>query len=207
MLHQEQMTPEIVAPLKPRAMLLSGCGTFFQHFKPETFYNFEDTLNAMADVPTMGLCASHQLMGFMFNDGFRNLTRLEDEMMRPLRPGEPDVLDPNPDALGYFCEEGFYPVSPVRSGGRPAVALRGDENGAPGLRPHRVERKLPDPGDQTPGAASVRNAIPPGILRRRLSPRPEDPGELLPRGRGAVAACRATIPSRKGHCWCDVAEF
>jgi len=115
MLHQEQMTPEIVEPLKPRAMLLSGCGTFFQHFKPETFYGFEDTLNALADVPTLGLCASHQLMGFMFNDGFRNLTKLEDEMMRPLRPGEPDVLDPNPDALGFFCEEGFYPVRPVKA--------------------------------------------------------------------------------------------
>ena len=114
MLHQEQMTPEIVGPLKPRAMLLSGCGTFFQHFKPETFYGFEDTLNAMADVPTLGLCASHQLMGFMFNSGFRNLTKLEDEMMRPLRPGEPDVLAPNPDAAGFFSEEGFYPVSVLR---------------------------------------------------------------------------------------------
>ncbi len=115
MLHQGQMAPEIVGPLKPRAMLLSGCGTFFRHFEPEAFYGFEDTLNEMADVPTMGLCASHQLMGFMFNHGFRSLTKLEDEMMRPLRPGEPDVLDPNPDALGYFCEEGFHQVAALQA--------------------------------------------------------------------------------------------
>ena len=114
MLHQAQMTPDIIGPLKPQAILLSGCGTFFQHFNPKAFYDFEDTLNAMADVPTMGLCASHQLMGFMFNHGFRNLSNLEDEMMRPLMPGEPDVLDPNPDALGYFCEEGFYPVTALQ---------------------------------------------------------------------------------------------
>lgn len=111
MLHQTQMKPEIIEPMAPQAILLSGCGTFFQHFTPETFYGFEDTLNTLVEVPTLGLCASHQLLGFMFNDGFRSMAKLKDEMMRPLRPGEPDVLDPNSDALGYFCEEGFYPVS------------------------------------------------------------------------------------------------
>lgn len=111
MMHQTQMKPDIIEGMKPQAILLSGSGTFFRHFAPETFYGFEDTLNALEDVPTLALCASHQLIGFMFNYGFRSMTELKDEMMRPLRSGEPDVLDPNPDALGYFCEEGFYPVS------------------------------------------------------------------------------------------------
>ena len=110
-LHQDQMTPTVIGKLNPQAILLSGCGRFFQHFQPEFFYGFEDTLKALVDIPTLALCASHQLLGFMFNSGFRNLKKLEDEMMRPLRFGEPDVLDPNPDAKGYFCEEGFYPVT------------------------------------------------------------------------------------------------
>lgn len=110
-IHMSQMTPDMVRPLKPRAMLLSGCGTFFKHFPPEELYPFEDTLNALADVPTIAFCGSHQLLGFMFNHGFRNLKKINDELMRPLRPGEPD--EPGPDAVGYFSERGFYPIRMV----------------------------------------------------------------------------------------------
>ena len=109
MLHQAQMTPDIIGPLKPQAILLSGCGTFFQHFNPKTFYDFEDTLNAMADVPTMGLCASHQLMGFMFNHGFRNLPKLEDEMMRPLLAGRTGRARSQSRCPGVFLRRGVLP--------------------------------------------------------------------------------------------------
>ena len=54
-------------------------------------------------------------MGIMFNQGFRNLSELQDEMMRPLHPGEPDVTEPSADAVGYFSEEGFYPVKTLQS--------------------------------------------------------------------------------------------
>ncbi|MBM3263694.1 MAG: hypothetical protein FJY97_09770, partial [candidate division Zixibacteria bacterium] len=70
-LHMSQATPELVAPLKPRALLLSGCGTWFKRFPVEAFFPFEDTLNALPEVPTIGFCGSHQLIGFMFNHGFR----------------------------------------------------------------------------------------------------------------------------------------
>jgi len=114
-LHVSQMTPEVIVSLKPQALLLSGCGTFFKNFSPEIFYGFEDTINTLTDVPTIGFCASHQLMGIMFNQGFRNLSELQDEMMRPLHPGEPDVTEPSADAVGYFSEEGFYPVKTLKS--------------------------------------------------------------------------------------------
>ena len=115
-IHMSQMEPDVLRLLNPQAMLLSGCGTFFQFFKPEDFYPFEDALNAMADVPTLGICGSHQMMGFMFNDGFRNLTELDDELMRRLEPGESDPQsDPNPVAAGYFSEEGFYPINVWKS--------------------------------------------------------------------------------------------
>ncbi|MBT5875148.1 MAG: C26 family cysteine hydrolase domain-containing family [Candidatus Latescibacteria bacterium] len=110
-IHLSQMDPGVLQALKPRALLLSGCGTFFRHFKPESLYPFEDTLHAMPDVPTIGFCGSHQFLGIMFKDGFRNLTELDDEMMRPLKPGEPDPQsDPNPDAAGFYSEEGFHSV-------------------------------------------------------------------------------------------------
>lgn len=111
--HVSQATPETIVPLKPRALLLSGCGTWFKRFPVEAFYPFEDTLNALPDTPTIGFCGSHQLFGFMFNDGFRNLSVVEDEPMRPLRPGEPDRAAPSPEAIGYFAEDGFYPIKKI----------------------------------------------------------------------------------------------
>ena len=113
-IHMSQMSPDFIASLRPRAMLLSGCGTFFKYFSPGDFYPFEDTVRALTDVPTIGFCGSHQLIGIMFNHGFHNLTELKDELMRPLRPGEPDRPNPSPDATGYFCEDGFYPISTVK---------------------------------------------------------------------------------------------
>ena len=34
-MHVSQMTPEVIVPLKPKVLLLSGCGTFFKNFSPE----------------------------------------------------------------------------------------------------------------------------------------------------------------------------
>lgn len=113
-LHLSQATPDIIAPLRPRAMLFSGCGTWFRDFSVEEFYPFEDTLNALPDIPALAFCGSHQLLGFMFNDGFRHLSRVEDEPMRRLRPGEPDRSNPNPDGVGFFAEDGFYPIQVVK---------------------------------------------------------------------------------------------
>jgi anthranilate/para-aminobenzoate synthase component II len=113
-LHLSQIFPELVASLTPRALLLSGCGTWFKRFSPQDFYGFEDTINALTDVPTIGFCGSHQLLGFLFNRGFRNMSVVEDEPMRPLRPEEPVPSDAGPDAAGYFCEAGFYPLTMLK---------------------------------------------------------------------------------------------
>jgi anthranilate/para-aminobenzoate synthase component II len=113
-MHMSEISPELVASLNPRALLLSGCGTWFKRFSPADFYRFEDTVNALADVPTLAFCGSHQLLGFMFNQGFRNMTVVEDEVMRPLRPGEPAPPEPGPDTVGYFCELGYYPLTMLK---------------------------------------------------------------------------------------------
>jgi GMP synthase-like glutamine amidotransferase len=113
-LHFSQATPQAVRALRPRALLLSGCGTWFRDFDVRDFYVFEDMINACADVPTIGFCGSHQLLGFMFNDGFRNLDRVIDEPMRPLRDGEPQIGMVTKDNAGWFIEQGFYPVRTAR---------------------------------------------------------------------------------------------
>ncbi len=109
-LHMSQATPEVVCNLQTRALLLSGCGTWFRDFDATEFYVFEDMVNACAHIPTLAFCGSHQLLGFMFNHGFRNLNRVEDEPMRPLHKGEPQIGAATPDNTGLFTEQGFYPI-------------------------------------------------------------------------------------------------
>jgi len=113
-LHMSQATPQTVRQLHPKALLLSGCGTWFRDFDVREFYPLEDLVKECADVPTIGFCGSHQLLGFMFNHGFRNLERVMDEPMRPLREGEPQIGFVTPDMKGLFTEQGFYPLRIVR---------------------------------------------------------------------------------------------
>jgi anthranilate/para-aminobenzoate synthase component II len=113
-LHFSQAAPQTVRRLRPQALLLSGCGTWFRDFDVRDFYVFEDMLQECAGVPTLAFCGSHQLLGFMFNDGFRNLERVNDEPMRPLREGEPQIGAVSADMRGWFSEQGFYPIRQVR---------------------------------------------------------------------------------------------
>jgi GMP synthase-like glutamine amidotransferase len=114
-LHFSQATPQAVRDLRPRALLLSGCGTWFRDFDVRDFDVFEDMVNECADVPTIAFCGSHQLLGFMFNHGFRDLDRVMDEPMRPLREDEPQIGAVTKDNAGWFTEQGFYPVCIVKS--------------------------------------------------------------------------------------------
>jgi hypothetical protein len=112
-LHMSQAAPEMVQPLRPTALLLSGCSTWFRDFEVTEFYPWEDLVAATPEVPTIAFCGSHQLLGFMYNRGFRNLPRVIDEPMRPLADGEPQVGTVTVDNAGLFKEEGFYPIRKV----------------------------------------------------------------------------------------------
>jgi anthranilate/para-aminobenzoate synthase component II len=109
--HVSQVSPALIADLRPRALLLSGCGTWFREFDVREFWGLEDVVRTCVDVPTLAFCGSHQLLGFIFNDGLRHLERIEDEPLRPLRPGEPDMGSGSPP--GLFTEYGFHAVQRV----------------------------------------------------------------------------------------------
>jgi anthranilate/para-aminobenzoate synthase component II len=109
--HMSQVSPAVIADLRPRALLLSGCGTWFREFDVREFWGLEDVVRTCVDVPTLAFCGSHQLLGFIFNAGLRKLERIEDEPMRPLRPGEPDLGSGSP--AGLFTETGFHAVQKV----------------------------------------------------------------------------------------------
>jgi len=110
-IHLSQASPALMADLRPRALLLSGCGTWFRDFDVREFWGLEDVVRTCTDLPTLAFCGSHQLLGFIFNHGLRTLSRVEDEPMRVLRPDEAD-LSPGAHA-GLFTEYGFHPVNKV----------------------------------------------------------------------------------------------
>ena len=107
-----QLSLDRVEELQPKALLLSGFGKAFQEFDRSSFYPLSDVLH-QTDLPTLALCGSHQLIAALFSEDIREVDRLEDQPMRRLRPGEPDV-SPTGYHPGYFKENGFYPVTVVR---------------------------------------------------------------------------------------------
>jgi anthranilate/para-aminobenzoate synthase component II len=110
-IHVSQASAALVTDLRPRALLLSGCGTWFRDFDVREFWGLEDVVRTCVDVPTLAFCGSHQLLGFIFNHGLRNLSRIEDDPLRALRPGEPDLTAGA--HAGLFTEYGFHPVHRV----------------------------------------------------------------------------------------------
>ncbi|MCS7254622.1 MAG: gamma-glutamyl-gamma-aminobutyrate hydrolase family protein [Armatimonadetes bacterium] len=110
-LHYSQVTPALMKELRPKALLLGGFGSSFQEFEVSSFYQLEEVIKA-GNIPILAICGSHQLLGFMYNLDIRSVSRLMDEPMRQLRPGEPDVRgDYHP---GFFKEFGFYPIHIVQ---------------------------------------------------------------------------------------------
>ena len=104
----QHATPALIHQLNPRAIVLSGFARSFQDYAVETFYPIADVIDHAAHIPTIALCGSHQLMGFLYNGALRKARRLYDEPMRRLRPGEPITNhDYHPE---FFMERGFYPL-------------------------------------------------------------------------------------------------
>lgn len=92
--------------LCPEAVVLSGFGRSFQDFPAGAMDNVIDWLLNGEPVPTLALCGSHQLIGFIFNGELGPGGQVSDQPMRLRRPGEPIT---NPDYHPeYFMERGFY---------------------------------------------------------------------------------------------------
>jgi len=108
----EELYPELVAELNPRAIVVSGFSKSLDAFNVESFYGLDEVLHG-ADIPAIGLCGGHQLFGYFFNGSIREMTRLEDQPMRKLDPLEdtPRNVSYHPD---FFYANGVYPVFKVK---------------------------------------------------------------------------------------------
>jgi GMP synthase (glutamine-hydrolysing) len=113
----EEFDLEAVEELQPRAVVMSGFGGHFQSRKIDSFFGMDEVFHK-ADLPILGICGSHQLMGFCFNRNLRKTKVLRDQPMR--RMGQEEDLprraqgDPKYDLSGHFVADGFFPIKRVR---------------------------------------------------------------------------------------------
>jgi len=90
-----------VRRLPVRAIVIAGFAADIEMMGEAAFRPLTEVVMG-ADVPIMGICGGHQVLGCMFGgDPWQNFP------MRPLRAGEPDVSDYHP---GVFKEWGFHTV-------------------------------------------------------------------------------------------------
>src|SRR5437016_3306877 len=81
-------TPELMSRLAPDAVLMSGFARSFEDYAVSDFYGVCDWVQETR-TPTLALCGSHQLLGFLYNHDIRREERLRDEPMRRLATGQP----------------------------------------------------------------------------------------------------------------------
>ena len=110
-MHYSAVTPELVKSYPIRAMFITGFGYGWQNVPPGETYGINDVLHEV-DIPVLGACGGHQLIGWLFNRDVRKLKAFKDEPMRKLQPGEPDL---NPGYHpGYFTEIGVHEIEIVK---------------------------------------------------------------------------------------------
>lgn len=103
--------PELMARLRPEAVILSGFARSFETYEPAGLAPVLDYIRSATTTPILAICGSHQLIGYLFNGEAEDMRRLEDRPMRLRRPGEPIVnADYHPE---YFMERGFYELEVV----------------------------------------------------------------------------------------------
>lgn len=106
-----QVTPEFVNRYAFRAIFISGFGYGWDEIDLPDLYGLYDVLHH-TELPVLGACGGHQLIGHAFNEDFRQVQTLTDKPMRKLEPGEPDWnYEYHP---GWFVETGMQPVQIVQ---------------------------------------------------------------------------------------------
>lgn len=118
----------VMRQLRPRAIAMSGFGGHWQDRKVRGFWGMNQVLHE-ADLPIIGFCGSHQLIGFCFTRNLHQTAVLNDEPMRKLEENDAMPRRANSDIGEYFLAEGFYPITrvkkdPLFAGMQPRMVMR-----------------------------------------------------------------------------------
>jgi GMP synthase-like glutamine amidotransferase len=94
-----------------QAVFIEGFGYSWKEFDVKRAVGLWSFLHQV-QVPVLGACGGHQLLGFVFTRDFRRTRSLPDLFMRRLGPHEPDLAPTY--YPGYFTEMGVFPVRIVK---------------------------------------------------------------------------------------------
>jgi len=98
----QQVSKELVKEKDVRAIAISGNTTDWIEYDFATFQSLFNIVKS-GEIPVIGLCGGHQLIGLMY--------QTECGPLRKLKPGESDPADWAP---GWFKEVGYLPVQVVK---------------------------------------------------------------------------------------------
>ena len=133
-------TPEMLHHLAPRAVLISGIARPFAAYAPESFFGLNDWLQTTR-TPTLAICGSHQLLGFMFNQDIRRMPFLPDQRMESLSNHDQPQLQRQP----MDAERGWFPVT-LTEAGKGDTLFHGINSIATLFEDHQCEIKRVPPG-------------------------------------------------------------
>ena len=97
-----QVSAALAKEKKVRAIAISGNTTDWEEYDFDTFQSLFELVKG-GNIPTIGFCGGHQLIGLMY--------KAECGPLRKLNPGEPD---PAEFAPGWFKEVGYMPVQVIK---------------------------------------------------------------------------------------------
>jgi len=108
----EEMDMKAVKELNPRAVAVSGFGQNFQKFNIESFFGLDEIFHEI-EIPLIGFCGGHQLMGFSLNNNLRQTERLYDEPMKKYTAPEGGPYYAFEGSL-FFQASGFFPIKKIQ---------------------------------------------------------------------------------------------
>ncbi len=110
-MHYSDVNPRFVERHGFRALFITGFGYGWELVPVKATYGISDVLHEV-DIPILGACGGHQLIGWLFNNDVRKLKTFHELPIRKLGPREADL---NPGYHpGYYTEAGVQPVEIVQ---------------------------------------------------------------------------------------------
>ena len=112
----DELNLRAVERLRPRGVIVSGFADQIENYSVKGLRGLDEVMHN-ADLPILGICGGHQLIGFGFNRNLKRARRLFDEPIRRLRAGEDLPRHVTGDARGttYFKAEGYYPIRRLKN--------------------------------------------------------------------------------------------
>lgn len=105
--HYSEVSPALVTSLPVDAIFIAGTAVPFTEVEPEHMQGLYELVRT-TDVPIIGVCGGHQLLGVLFSHNPLDLHNPVVDLIRPLGEGEYDSMAEK--CPGYLKELGMWPV-------------------------------------------------------------------------------------------------